>query len=125
MPLLDKSGPYSGQWRPSPVVSGLDLPLQRTFLRNAAGEIEYVNHAYPDVPHAEVGTPDYADLPLTEYLSVLEVLNPMHRLWSDGRWNKLTVAHGCYWKRCSFCDVTLDYISALRNRAQHPAGGPD
>ncbi|WP_288013259.1 radical SAM protein, partial [Diaphorobacter sp.] len=29
---------------------------------------------------------------------------------SDGRWNKLTVAHGCYWKKCSFCDVNLDYI---------------
>ncbi len=86
-------------------------PLQRTFLRNAAGEVTYHNHPYPDVPHPEVGTPDYSDLPLTEYLSVLEVLNPMHRLWSDGRWNKLTVAHGCYWKRCSFCDVTLDYIS--------------
>jgi hypothetical protein len=39
------------------------------------------------------------------------MLNPMHRLWSDGRWNKLTVAHGCYWKKCSFCDVSLDYIS--------------
>ena len=85
--------------------------LQRTFLRNEVGAIEYVNHPHPDVPHHEVGTPDYSDLPLTEYLSVLEVLNPMHRLWSDGRWNKLTVAHGCYWKRCSFCDVTLDYIS--------------
>ncbi|RFP67038.1 radical SAM protein [Hymenobacter lapidiphilus] len=84
--------------------------LQRTFLRNAAGEVEYVNHPQPDIPHPEVGTPDYSDLPLTEYLSVIEVLNPMHRLWSDGRWNKLTVAHGCYWKRCSFCDVTLDYI---------------
>ncbi|MBC8083963.1 MAG: radical SAM protein [Hymenobacter sp.] len=85
--------------------------LQRTFLRNAAGEVEYVNHPQPDIPHPEVGTPDYSDLPLGEYLSVIEVLNPMHRLWSDGRWNKLTVAHGCYWKRCSFCDVTLDYIS--------------
>jgi hypothetical protein len=39
------------------------------------------------------------------------MLNPMHRLWSDGRWNKITVAHGCYWKKCSFCDVNLDYIS--------------
>lgn len=85
--------------------------LQRTFLKNREGEIEYINHPFPDIPHPEVGTPDYSDLPLTEYLSVLEVLNPMHRLWSDGRWNKLTVAHGCYWKRCSFCDVTLDYIS--------------
>jgi hypothetical protein len=35
----------------------------------------------------------------------------MHRLWSDGRWNKLTVAQGCYWKKCSFCDVSLDYIA--------------
>ncbi|MBB4599950.1 radical SAM superfamily enzyme YgiQ (UPF0313 family) [Hymenobacter luteus] len=86
-------------------------PLQRTFRRNAAGEVEYINQPFPDVPHPEIGTPDYSDLPLTEYLSVIEVLNPMHRLWSDGRWNKLTIAHGCYWKRCSFCDVTLDYIS--------------
>ncbi|MDF7813069.1 B12-binding domain-containing radical SAM protein [Hymenobacter sp. YC55] len=85
--------------------------FQRTFLRNEAGEVEYINHPHPDIPHPEVGTPDYSDLPLSEYLSVIEVLNPMHRLWSDGRWNKLTVAHGCYWKRCSFCDVTLDYIS--------------
>ena len=50
-------------------------------------------------------------LPLHRYLSLLDMLNPMHRLWSDGRWNKLTVAHGCYWKKCSFCDVTLDYIA--------------
>ena len=42
---------------------------------------------------------------------MLSVPNPMHRLWNDGRWNKLTVAHGCYWKRCTFCDVTLDYIA--------------
>jgi hypothetical protein len=40
----------------------------------------------------------------------MEMLNPMHRLWSDGRWNKITLAHGCYWKKCSFCDVSLDYI---------------
>ena len=84
--------------------------LQRTFLRNEAGQVEYLNHPHPDVPHPEVGTPDYSDLRLDSYLSVIEVLNPMHRLWSDGRWNKLTIAHGCYWKRCSFCDVTLDYI---------------
>jgi hypothetical protein len=43
-------------------------------------------------------------------VSLLEMLNPMHRFWSDGRWNKLTLAHGCYWKKCSFCDVSLDYI---------------
>jgi hypothetical protein len=64
-----------------------------------------------DVPIAQAGTPTYDGLPLDRYLSLFEMLNPMHRLWSDGRWNKLTVAHGCYWKQCSFCDVSLDYIA--------------
>jgi radical SAM superfamily enzyme YgiQ (UPF0313 family) len=84
--------------------------LQRTFtLEN--GAVSYINACLdPDIPHSEIGTPDYSDLLLDKYLSIIEVTNPMHRLWSDGRWNKLTVAHGCYWKRCSFCDVTLDYI---------------
>ena len=58
----------------------------------------------------DTGTPTYDGLPLADYVSVLEMLNPMHRLWSDGRWNKITLAHGCYWKKCSFCDVSLDYI---------------
>ncbi len=60
---------------------------------------------------SQTGTPDYSDLMLDKYLSVLDLLNPMHRLWSDGRWNKLTLAHGCYWGKCTFCDVSLDYIS--------------
>ena len=64
-----------------------------------------------DVPFEEVGTATWDGLPLNSYLSLLDMLNPMHRLWSDGRWNKLTVAQGCYWKKCSFCDVSLDYIS--------------
>ena len=63
------------------------------------------------MPFEDVGTPTWDGLPLDRYLSLLDLLNPMHRLWSDGRWNKLTVAHGCYWKKCSFCDVSLDYIS--------------
>ncbi|WDT78225.1 MAG: hypothetical protein MPW14_13460 [Candidatus Manganitrophus sp.] len=65
----------------------------------------------PDIPFEQTGTPTWDGLPLRRYLSLLDMLNPMHRLWSDGRWNKLTVAHGCYWKKCSFCDVGLDYIS--------------
>jgi hypothetical protein len=63
-----------------------------------------------DVAQRETGTPDYTDLKLMDYLSVIEIVNPMHRLWSDGRWNKLTLAHGCYWGKCSFCDISLDYI---------------
>jgi radical SAM superfamily enzyme YgiQ (UPF0313 family) len=89
--------------------------LVRTFVREAEttttrGAVRYLNLAEPDVPFAEVGTPTWDGLPLAQYLSLLDMLNPMHRLWSDGRWNKLTVAHGCYWKKCSFCDVSLDYI---------------
>ena len=83
--------------------------LQRTFVREN-GEVKYVNLAEPDIPFEDVGTPTWDGLPIERYLSLLDMLNPMHRLWSDGRWNKLTVAHGCYWKKCSFCDVSLDYI---------------
>lgn len=86
--------------------------LVRTFLRPAGqSAVRFVDMGEPDVAFAEVGTPTWDGLPLDQYLSLLDMLNPMHRLWSDGRWNKLTVAHGCYWKKCSFCDVTLDYIS--------------
>lgn len=52
----------------------------------------------------------YGQLDLSLYLQTLDTLNPAHRLWADGRWNKITLAHGCYWKRCTFCDVDLDYI---------------
>jgi hypothetical protein len=84
--------------------------LKRTFTREA-GEVVYINGCKePDFPFNKTGTPDYSDLFLDRYLSVIEIVNPMHRLWSDGRWNKLTMAHGCYWKKCSFCDISLDYI---------------
>ena len=84
--------------------------LVRTFAR-VDGKVRYFNASEPDIPFAEVGTPTWDGLPLDRYLSLLDMLNPMHRLWSDGRWNKLTVAHGCYWKKCSFCDISLDYIA--------------
>lgn len=87
-----------------------EAALRRTFLlrkgtvawRDGAGE--------PDPGMAQAGRPTYAGLALSNYLSILDTLNPMHRLWSDGHWNKLTVAHGCYWRQCTFCDVGLDYI---------------
>jgi radical SAM superfamily enzyme YgiQ (UPF0313 family) len=92
--------------------------LVRTFARDAeSGTVRYLHLAEPDVAFAEVGTPTWDGLPLDRYLSLLDMLNPMHRLWSDGRWNKLTVAHGCYWKKCSFCDVSLDYISRYEGAA--------
>lgn len=84
--------------------------LKRTFLL-VDGEVTYVDGSKErDYAVQQVGTPDYTDLPLDKYISVIEVANPMHSLWSNGRWNKLTLAHGCYWGRCTFCDTSLDYI---------------
>ena len=84
--------------------------LKRTFLQ-AEGKVVYINnHACSDYKQGDVGTPDYSDLLLDKYISAIEVVNPMHSLWSDGRWNKLTMAHGCYWGKCTFCDISLDYI---------------
>lgn len=84
--------------------------LKRTLVAKD-NEVVYINNPLKrDYKQSEVGTPDYSDLPLTEYISVIEIVNPMHRMWSDGRWNKLTMAHGCYWGKCTFCDISLDYI---------------
>ncbi|MGB0981754.1 MAG: B12-binding domain-containing radical SAM protein [Winogradskyella sp.] len=87
-----------------------ETEFKRTFiLKN--GTVTYKNNTTkPDYKQADVGTPDYSDLVLDRYISVIEIANPMHSLWSDGRWNKLTMAHGCYWGKCTFCDITLDYI---------------
>ncbi len=84
--------------------------LRRTFLRSEGNVVWRDGARDPEFGMVDLGTPTYAGLPLDRYLSVLDRLNPMHRLWSDGHWNKLTIAHGCYWKQCTFCDVGLDYI---------------
>jgi len=88
--------------------------FKRTFLLEN-GKVTYKNNsARLDYRQSEVGTPDYSDLLLADYISVIEIANPMHSLWSDGRWNKLTMAHGCYWGRCTFCDISLDYIKTYQ-----------
>jgi len=86
------------------------IEFKRTFLLEN-NELVYINNSTkPDYKQHEAGTPDYSDLKLDNYISVIEIANPMHSLWSDGRWNKLTMAHGCYWGKCTFCDISLDYI---------------
>ncbi|NQY08850.1 MAG: radical SAM protein [Flavobacteriales bacterium] len=86
------------------------IDYKRTFVLEA-GNVVYKNDSKkPAYKQADIGTPDYSDLLLDKYISVIEIANPMHSLWSDGRWNKLTMAHGCYWGKCTFCDISLDYI---------------
>ncbi len=84
--------------------------FKRTFLLENNQVVYKNNTSKPDYKQSQVGTPDYSDLQLENYISVIEIANPMHSLWSDGRWNKLTMAHGCYWGKCTFCDISLDYI---------------
>jgi hypothetical protein len=84
--------------------------LKRTFTL-IDGSVKYINNSScADYKQSQVGTPDYSDFYLDQYISAIELINPMHSLWSDGRWNKLTMAHGCYWGKCTFCDISLDYI---------------
>ncbi|MCC9073620.1 radical SAM protein [Flavobacterium sp. F-65] len=96
------------------LISSIENPetnsYKRTFLLENE-EVVYKNNSLKqDYKQSQVGTPDYSDLLLDKYISVIEIVNPMHRMWSDGRWNKLTMAHGCYWGKCTFCDISLDYI---------------
>src|SRR5574344_954378 len=96
---------------------------------NAPTEATTLISSCPSSPSPDETIPDFEGLPLQQYLSLSEMTNPMHRLWSNGRWNKLMMAHGCYWAKCAFCDTSLDYIgrykapsaSLVVDRMQHIA----
>ncbi|MBP1841039.1 B12-binding domain-containing radical SAM protein [Formosa algae] len=95
------------------VVNNKDIEtfkFKRTLLLEHDAVVYKNDSPLSDYKQSAVGTPDYSDLLLSDYISVIEIANPMHSLWSDGRWNKLTMAHGCYWGKCTFCDISLDYI---------------
>ncbi len=89
--------------------------LERTFLLKN-GEVFYQNKLPNTIfHHSKLPAPNYFGLPFEKYTSFLDVVNPMHRMWTDDKWNKLTISHGCYWKQCTFCDVNLDYIGNYQN----------
>jgi hypothetical protein len=98
-------------------LQGRTAPLVRTYRRENGAVVFDTDPTQHDIPQRDTGTPTYDGLLLGDYVSVFEMLNPMHRLWSDGRWNKITLAHGCYWKKCSFCDISLDYIGRYEQTA--------
>ena len=91
---------------------GADM-LLRTYYRED-GLVRYVSFVSDDMPaqveNDHLPVPDFDGLPLDLYLSTADMTNPMQSLWSCGRWNKMMMAHGCYWAKCAFCDTTLDYI---------------
>ena len=84
-------------------------PPVRTFVREN-GAVRLFEDDGTVVLHDLLPAPTLEGLPLGEYVGLFEVLNPVTRLWSDGRWNKLALAQGCCWSRCAFCDTSIDYI---------------
>ncbi|MBN1982940.1 MAG: radical SAM protein [Chitinivibrionales bacterium] len=87
-----------------------DTELVRTFIKKESAVSYMSSPDSKDIPFDQWPSPLYDGLPLGSYLSFTEVANPMLRLWSSSRWNKLMLTHGCYWHQCSFCDTSLDYI---------------
>ena len=96
-----------------------ELPVRRLIeggelLRTAYLKNDKVEFAQMDVQENEkfgdLPAPTTRGLDLDKYIDFVDTTNPMHRLWSDGRWNKMMLAHGCYWAKCAFCDTCLDYI---------------
>ncbi len=64
---------------------------KRTFMLEK-GKVVYKNNStLHDYKLSETGTPDYSDLFLEAYISVIETINPMHKLWSDGRWHMVAI----------------------------------
>ncbi|MGL1903307.1 MAG: radical SAM protein [Fibrobacterales bacterium] len=95
--------------------SGDTHALYRTMVKGNTG-VQWCNNTnITDIHVNEVGVPDYGALDLTQYITLYESFNPMHTLWSQKGWLKLRAAHGCYWKKCSFCDVSLDYIARYQS----------
>ena len=90
------------------LIEGGEL-LRTAYLKD--GKVEFAqmdvqeNEKFGDLP-----APTMRGLDLSKYIDFVDTTNPMHRLWSDGRWNKMMLAHGCYWAKCAFCDTCLDYI---------------
>lgn len=93
------------------VVAGRRSPdsLKRTWVRDGGTVAMRDTAPEPDVPFVETGTPTYRGVPLDRYLVFRPSLQSFRRI-AGARWNKLTLAHGCYWKKCAFCDTALDYI---------------
>ncbi|MCX6997730.1 MAG: radical SAM protein [Kiritimatiellaeota bacterium] len=84
--------------------------LCRTFFRRR-GRVVFGNAGgMRELPFRDWPAPSYTGLDPNRYLSLCELPNPVIRLWSDGYWNRLQLARGCYWHRCAFCDTSLAYI---------------
>ena len=91
-------------------LGGEEAALIRTFTRDN-GVVVYHDDGPKEAPRfRDLPAPDYKGVDFDKYIHVLYRRNHVSRLISEGTWLKLTAAHGCYWKKCTFCDIHLSYI---------------
>ena len=90
-------------------LEGRDAPLHNTYAREA-GKVTFSGATQPPIPFGDLPAPSYTGFALDRYVHMIYVASPVQRA-NDGTWLKLTAAHGCYWKKCTFCDITLPYIA--------------
>jgi radical SAM superfamily enzyme YgiQ (UPF0313 family) len=85
-------------------------PLHNTYQR-VDGRVVFHGPAVPPIPFEDFPAPSYAGFPMDRYVHLIYRQSHISRLLSEGTWMKVTAAHGCYWKKCTFCDITLPYIA--------------
>jgi hypothetical protein len=99
------------------LVNGKEVELIRTWQRIEGQIVKHNPESALNCKFSEGVAPSYLDIYPKNYLSLIETANPMHSLWSCGFWNKMTLAHGCYWAKCAFCDTSLDYIKRFESNS--------
>ncbi|WP_147635046.1 B12-binding domain-containing radical SAM protein [Treponema pectinovorum] len=91
--------------------------LKRKDEASAIAVVDPINPTDEEIEFEKLMTktviPDFCDIDFSRYPRLIDDTNSMHRLWSDGAWIKAYMAHGCYWHKCAFCDVTLDYVKSF------------
>lgn len=97
------------------IIKSIEAPGKEPMLTRTMhivdGKIKYTDNSVNKfLPPKNSPAPSYKGINPDEYPALIEVLNPINRLWSDGFFNKLSLAYGCYWHKCTFCDTNLDYI---------------
>ena len=90
-------------------LQGRDEPLHDTFVRES-GAVSFHRSDVAAIPFADFPTPSYDGFDMARYVHLIYRENLVQRA-SEGTWLKLTAAHGCYWRKCTFCDIHLPYIA--------------
>jgi len=90
-------------------LEGRDEPLHNTFVRKDGVVSLEKAEALAPIPFKDFPPPSYEGFNLRRYIHLIYRENIVQRA-SEGTWIKITAAHGCYWKKCTFCDISLPYI---------------